>query len=124
MDKGGIKTTMSFYQGAMQGRPGISRYGTHILIKKELEKKNKVEVYLITSKEVKTSVRGLFSGKGAIKKVAVFKEIENKCKEDYKEKEGNYPEWNFQERHAAWPSYIQRSHNRYLATRIGKKKKS
>jgi len=123
MDKGGIKATMAFYQMAMQGRPGISRYGTHILIQKELEKKSKVEIYLITSKNIKTSVKGLFSDKSTVKEIAVFKEMEDQCKEDYQRKEGKYPAWNFQENGSAWPSYIQESHNTYLATRTGKKKK-
>lgn len=119
IDKGGIKATLSFYQTAMQGRPGLNRYGTHLLIKEALEKGSTVEIYMITSAEIEAPVKGLFSEKAAIKKIAVFKEMEDKCKEDYNQIEGTYPEWNFQERGVPWPAHLQESHNQYLATRIG-----
>jgi hypothetical protein len=108
----------------MQGRPGISRFGTHILIKEALDKGSKVEIYMISSEEIEAPVKGLFSDKGEMQKVAVFKEMEDKCKADYKVKENNYPDWNFQENGKPWPTYIQEKHNQYLSTTIGKKEKS
>jgi len=119
IDKGGIKATLSFYQAAMQGRPSLRSYGTHLLIKEALEKGSSVEIYMITSTGIEAPIKGLFSEKAAIKMVAVFKEMEDRCKEDYNQIEGTYPEWNFQERGVPWPAYLQESHNKYLATTIG-----
>jgi len=56
--KGGIKSTLSFYQGGMQGGPSIRTYGIHLLLKEELEKNKKVEVYMITSQKARMKVKG------------------------------------------------------------------
>ncbi len=113
--KGGIISTMNFYEGAMQGGPSIRSYGVHLLIEKELEKLKKVEVYVIISKEVKTEIKGLFSThKGSI---VAFKEMEEKCNEDYKKITGEYPEWHFQSRGRGkgyrWPEWVRKSYTRY-----------
>ncbi len=94
--KGGIKSTMNFYQGAMQGGPSIRSYGIHLLIKKELDKRKKVEFYVILSKEVETEIKGLFETHK--EKIVAFKEMEERCNEDFKKTTGNYPEWHFQSR--------------------------
>ncbi len=117
--KGGIKATLSPYQSAMQGRPGLNRYGIHLLIKEALKNDKSVEVYMIISQSVEAPVKGLFSEEKM--KVNAFKEMENKCKEDYKSVEDDFPEWNYQERGVPWPAYLQESHNKYLATTIGEK---
>ena len=66
---------------------------------------------MITSEEVIAPVKGLFGEEKA--KVGIdFKAIENKCKDDYKEKVGDYPEWNFQERNKPWPRWIQEGCNK------------
>lgn len=114
--KGGIKSTMNFYEGAMQGGPSIRSYGIHLLIKKELEQGKKAEIYVIVSKEVKTEIRGLFEiHKG---NVVAFKEMEERCNEDYKSITGKYPEWHFQSRGRGagyrWPKWIRKSHAKYM----------
>jgi len=114
--KGGIKATLSFYQSAMQGGPSLRSYGIHLLIKEELEKNKKVEIYLITSQSVKAPVKGLFSEER--KDTNVFKEMEDKCKEDYKSKEGDFPEWNYQERGVPWPKKIHESYVKFLTVRV------
>jgi len=114
--KGGIKATLSFYQSAMQGGPSLRSYGIHLLIKEALEKGKKVEIYLITSKSVRASVKGLFSEKR--KDTNVFKEMEDKCKEDYKKIEGDFPEWNYQERAVPWPRNIHKSYVKFLTKRV------
>src|SRR3989344_5490035 len=114
--KGGIKATLSFYQSAMQGGPSLRSYGIHLLIKEALEKGKKVEIYLITSKSVRASVKGLFSEKR--KDTNVFKEMEDKCKEDYKKIEGDFPEWNYQERAVPWPKNIHESYVKFLTQRV------
>jgi len=98
--KGGIKSTLSFYQGGMQGGPSIRTYGIHILLKEELEKDKKVEIYMITSQRARMKVKGLFSEEEM--EVSAFKDMEDKCKKDYVEREGTYPPWNFQEKGEPW----------------------
>jgi len=51
----------------------------------------------------------------------VFKEMENKCKEDYKKVEGNFPEWNYQERAIPWPKKIHESYVKFLTKRVKKR---
>jgi len=115
--KGGIKSTMSSYQGGLQGGPSIRTYGIHLLISEELEKGNKVEIYIITSEKKKMKVKGLFDEKEI--EVGAFRDMENRCKKDYKKIEGKYPPWNFQENGEIWRKDILRSHNIH-----GKKRKS
>lgn len=99
--RGGIKSTMSFYQGGMQGGPSIRTYGIHILLKEELEKGKKAEIYMIPSKKSKMVVRGLFDEEKIYVTPDIL-DVEAKCKKDYKEKEGKYPPWNFQENGEVW----------------------
>ncbi len=113
--KGGIKSTMNFYEGAMQGGPSIRSYGIHLLLQKELEAGKKVEFYVIVSKEVKTEIKGMFGNvKGTI---VAFKEMEEKCNEDYKSVTGKYPDWHFQSRGKGagyrWPKWIRQSYAKY-----------
>lgn len=113
--KGGIKNTLAFYQGGMQGGPSIRTYGIHILISEELEKGNKVEIYMITSQKAKMKTRGLFDEEEI--DVSAFKDMEDKCKKDYVKKEGAYPEWNFQERHEPWREDILKKLNEHDSKR-------
>ena len=113
--KGGIKATMSFYQGGMQGGPSIRTYGIHIMLKEELKKRKKVEIYMITSTKTKMLVKGLFKEEEL--EVSAFKDMENKCKKDYLEKEGNYPPWNFQEKGEPWRQDILIEHNKHDSKR-------
>ena len=114
--KGGPKSTMNFYEGAMQGGPSIRSYGIHLLIKKELEKGRKVEFYIIVSKGAEAEIKGLF---GVHKEVIVaYKEMEERCNEDYKSVEGKYPEWHFQSRDKGpgyrWAKWIRNSYDKYM----------
>ncbi len=79
--RGGIKTTISFYENATQGSPGPVRFVIHQLIGEELEKKNNVEIYMITSPKVEATVNGLF--KDYKIQIASFKEMEDRCKFEY-----------------------------------------
>ncbi len=117
--KGGIRATLSFYQSAMQGGPSLRSYGIHLLITEALKKGKNVEIYMITSQSVKASVKGLFSKER--KNTNVFKEMENKCKEDYKKIEGDFPEWNYQERAVPWPKKIHKSYVKFLTKRVKKR---
>jgi len=122
--KGGIKSTMNFYEGAMQGGPSIRSYGIHLLIKKELDEEKKVEFYVIVSDEIETEIKGLFGSERG--KVVAFKEMEEKCNEDYKSIEGKYPEWHFQSRGRGagyrWPEWVRDSYESYRQKNSKKKK--
>ncbi len=124
--KGGPKSTMNFYQGAMQGGPSIRSYGIHLLIKKELEKGKKVEFYIILSKEAKAEIKGLFEAHK--ENIVAYKEMEEKCNEDYKSVAGEYPEWHFQSRGKGkgyrWAKWIRRKYENYRAKYANTKKKS
>ncbi|MEK7200594.1 MAG: hypothetical protein AAB672_00480 [Patescibacteria group bacterium] len=124
--KGGIKSTMNFYEGAMQGGPSIRSYGIHLLLKKELEEGKRVEFYVIVSEEIKAEIKGLFgSEKG---NVVAFKEMEEKCNEDYKNVTNKYPEWHFQSRGRGkgyrWPEWIRDSYENYRAKNAKKDSKN
>ena len=79
--RGGIKTTISFYENATQGSPGPVRFVIHQLIGEELEKNNDVEIYMITSPKVEAIVNGLFGSYNI--QIASFKEMEDRCKFEY-----------------------------------------
>ncbi len=113
--KGGIKATMSFYQGGMQGGPSIRTFGIHILIKEELEKGKNVEVYMITSQKTTMKIKGLFKEEDG--EVSSFKEMEDKCKNDYKSIEKDYPPWNYQEAGRVWRQDILKALNEHDAKR-------
>lgn len=100
--KGGIKSTMSFYINSMSGAPGPNRFIMQLLIKDELEKKNKVEIYLIPVHKINAKVSGLLVE--SIKEVSVDSTYtESECLANYKDIIGRYPVWNFQENHEKLP---------------------
>lgn len=110
-DKGGVKGTLNWYENsALTGGPSVRTYGIHTLIREELDKGNNVEVYVIISKKITASVKGLFGEKN-IQTNVDFKTMENMCKDDYVSEMGSYPEWNFQERGEKWPIYIREGCN-------------
>jgi hypothetical protein len=111
--KGGIKATMSFYVNARTGSPGPVRFIIHELIRRELANGKKVELYMITSPRVKSKVCGLFDCNKEIE-VASFKEMEDRCKEDYYKKEGRYPDWNFQENNESYSEKYNDIYKEYL----------
>jgi len=120
--KGGIKTTMSFYQGGMQGGPSIRTFGIHFLIKEELEKGKKVEIYMISSKKIKMKVKGLFN-EGVIEASSVSGGMEEKCREDFKNFEKELPPWNFQERGEVWRQDILKAHSKHNTKRKSLRRK-
>lgn len=108
VSKGGIKSTMSFYESGNCGRPSIRSYGINQLIFEELLLDKSVEVYMIQSEVVSAPVTGLF-GKEEMS-ISAFKEMEEKCVRDYVSIVGSYPDWNYQEAGKAWEGYIQEQH--------------
>jgi hypothetical protein len=122
-DKGGIKGTFSWYvNNALSGGPSVRTYGIHILIRKELDKGNLVEIYTILSQKIMAPVKGLF-GETIIETNIDFKTMENMCKNDYIFIMGQHPDWNFQERGDKWPIYIREGCNLVNDTSTKKSKK-
>ena len=118
--KNGIKGTLSFYEGAMGGKPSIRSFGIHKLINKELKKNKKVCIYVKYSNSKKQTIYGL--NREHHIQVSPAKEFENVCKKDYYEFEnGRYPKWNFQENGKQWPKDIQLSHNKQRKKQIDKR---
>ena len=112
--KGGIKTTMSFYVSGNTGRPSIRSYGINTLIFESLLNDKEVQVYIILSEQVLAPVRGLFGTEQTL--VSAFKEMEDKCVNDYVKFTGSYPDWNYQEQAKPWEQYIQEGHAQMLTT--------
>nr|AQS34705.1 hypothetical protein [uncultured archaeon] len=117
--KGGIKSTMGFYVGAMTGSPGVPRFVLHLIIAEALDSGSKVELYMITSPKTLATINGLFGSKQV--EIASFKEMEDFCKSDYFSVEHKYPDWNFQENHQPYPPRLARQHNFYHQERLKKK---
>ena len=115
MSRGGIKATLSFYINAQQGGPSQRSWCIHLLIERELKKNHKVECWMIKNQKVSATIAGLKSKRQC--EVAAFKESEDLCKEEYKEKFKNYPPWNFQENHEKYPSDLTALHRKYMARR-------
>ena len=109
VSKGGIKSTMSFYESGNCGRPSIRSYGINTLIFEEIVVHDrKVEIYMINSEMVQAPVTGLFGS--SVMDISAFKEMEEKCIADYVSVEGSYPDWNYQEQGKAWEDHIQEQH--------------
>jgi hypothetical protein len=106
---GGIKSTMNFYTSGNCGNPSIRTFGINLHMEKCINENKSVDVYMITSTKVDAEVRGLFSSE--VMKVSAFKEMENKCIQDYVSITGKYPDWNYQESNEKWPQDI---HEKYI----------
>ena len=116
--EGGIKTTLAFYLTSMTGSPGVPRFVIHLLIRDLLREGKNVECYMITSPKALANVSGLFNQIEV--EIASFTEMENRCKRDYYESQGRYPEWNFQENNTPYPPNYAKMHNEYHQRRLGR----
>ncbi len=97
--KDGIKSTIKFYTEF--GRANSNRFALHYLIRKELDSNNKVEVWMTTSPKAPGKISGLYSIDNGL--VAAYMEMEEKCKNEYKESENKFPDWNFKENNEKTP---------------------
>ena len=97
--KGGIEATLKLYTD--YGTAGRNRFALHFLIKRELDKNNKVEVWMTTSPKVPGKISGLYDVEDGM--IAAYMEMEDKCKSEYKSSESIFPEWNWKERGEKMP---------------------
>jgi len=103
--EGGIKTTFAFYEGGLGGSPSIRTFGIHVLIQKELNAGNIIQIYALFIEPINIQISGISS----VKEVVTYPDIkvlEDLCREDYKLIYGKYPCWNFQENAEKWPEEI------------------
>lgn len=117
--KGGIKATIGSYLNGKKGQPGESRFAINILITEELNKKNKIELYMILCPETYVRINGLTTT-GMIVSVNPFKEIENLCKEDYFKENQKYPKWNYKENNVSYPLNIKKAYSNYKSNAANK----
>lgn len=110
--KGGIKRTLDFYINGTNGSPGPSRFVTNELIRRELASGKKVEVYIIISPSTRMKVCGLFDCDKEVE-VYPFRASEQRCLEEYREKTGEFPPWNFKERGEEYPLDLYREYLSY-----------
>mgnify|MGYP003137163208 CR=1 FL=1 len=116
--KGGIKSTIDSYINALTGHPSPNRYGIHLMIREELNKNKKVEIYMIESPKIKVKLSGLFNNYNE-KYISAYKEMESICLKEYKNRLGNFPIWNFQESNKSLPQWVHTGRNK-LSKKIKK----
>ena len=114
--KGGMKTTFAFYQGGLGGSPSIRTFGIHLLIANELNIGNAIEIWGIWTNPITIKVSGLFEEEEQVVYPSIHS-MEDKCRRDYQTAVGNYPPWNFQERGAPWPEFVQLEYKKQVASR-------
>lgn len=116
--KGGIKSTLNFYNSGNTGRPSIRSFGINQLVWERLNEGKRVSIHMLTSEQVLAPVKGLFGSEEIY--ISAFKEMEQKCVSDYVAIEGKFPEWNYKEAGKAWEQSIQEEHAAIL-TKTAKK---
>lgn len=114
--KSGIQGCMGFYLNAGQDDPGINRFAINWFMRDELDKGNKVEVYMIYMEPITVEVPGLFKSETIVVPVSA-KGIEENCISQYNTIEGCYPRWNYQETGVALPSEIHEAFGQYKIDR-------
>ncbi len=114
--KGGIKNTFAFYEGGLGGSPSIRTFGIHKLIQEELDLGKEIKIYALFIEPIKVTIRGLTR---LVEKITYpqIKEMEDLCREDYKEIYGRYPKWNFQENIEEWPMHIKLAYKEQVNNR-------
>ena len=103
--EGGIKSTFASYEGGLNGSPSLRTFGIHVLIQKELDAGNLVQIYALFIDPITIQISGITSTK-EITTYPNIKVLENLCRKDYKIVYGKYPRWNFQENAEKWPEEI------------------
>ena len=114
--KSGIQGCMGFYLSAGQDDPGINRFAINWFMREELDKGNKVEVYMIYMDPIVVDVPGLFKSEQITVPVSA-KGIEENCLMQYNTIEGNYPKWNYQETGVSLPANIHEAFGQYKIDR-------
>ena len=92
----GISSCINFYLKSGQDDCGFNRFTINSLMRDEINKGNKIEVYMKYNDLIETKIPGLFKDEIGYTALSA-KAMEQVCLKQYFEKEGKYPKWNFQE---------------------------
>lgn len=103
--KDGINGCMNFYMSGGQDDSGQNRFLINYLIREQLNLDKTIKVYFIYMDKIRVEVPGL-NGKAWVWSPVSAKAIEQLCLSQYKESEGKYPVWNFQEKKEKIPQHI------------------
>ena len=114
--KSGIEGCIGFYLKSGQDDPGLNRFSINWMIREELKKKNKVEVYMLYQQGFKMVVNGLFNSKEVFA-VNPAKAMEQHCVEEYMALEKKNPIWNYQEAGEPLPDNITKAFGQYKIDR-------
>lgn len=117
--KSGIAGCMSFYLRSGQDDPGINRFAVSIFIREQIEKGNKVEVYMVHMELVTVEVLGLTKNE-TIKVPISAKGMEEIFLKQYHSVEKEYPKWNYQENQEPLPAKIAEAFGKYKTKRAQK----
>lgn len=121
--EGGIKSTLSNYKDTEpKGRAGIRSVGIANFLSQTLRNGDKIEIYMIYQENFINNIKGLFNTKKQESYIS-YKLLEKRCLEDYKSKDGEYPQWNVQERGEDWSLEIKEKHAKLLQNSQSRKKK-
>ena len=127
-DKGGMKHTLQIYRdGGTKGRPSIRSFGIwYFLFHEILDKKSKIEFYMIFQDDFETEVKGLNTIKRVTNASINYKLLEEACIEDFHIEEGasTFPDWNVQEQGGDWPLDIKTAHSILLQKSTKKETKN
>ena len=102
---GGIKNTFSFYMSGNCGRPSLRTFGINFLIEQELKKGKSIVIHMILIPRVNITMFGMFEE--TKKEVSIAHNlIESSLVEEYNNRCGKFPDWNFQEGGVKWPQDV------------------
>ena len=115
----GIAGCMGFYMGAGQDDPGQNRFTINYLIREQRDLGKTIKIYFIYMDKIQVEVPGL-NGKALVWTPVSAKAMEQLCLSQYKESEGKYPVWNFQEKGEEVPQHIAEAFADYKKKRAKK----
>lgn len=114
--KTGISSCIAFYLNSGQDDPGLNRFSINWLIREELIKKNKVEVYMVYTDLIKVKLPGLIEDVELMVPISA-KGMEEIFMTQYNRLTGSYPPWNYQESGNPLPRKIHTAFGEYKVLR-------
>jgi hypothetical protein len=115
--KTGIYGCMNFYLNAGTDNPGPNRFAINYLMREELAKGNKIEMYMLYQEPIKVSIQSISGKVHDIFAPIDAKKIEETCVSDYIDVHGKHPVWNYQEAHMDIPHHIDEAFADYRTKR-------
>ena len=112
----GISGCLNFYMNAGLDDPGMARFAINYLMREEIKKGKKIEVYIQYGENVTYNIKGIFDEKEVVAPPSA-KQMEDFCIKQFVEKEKIYPKWNFQESLNKYPNIICEKFSEYKKMR-------